>query len=104
MDRLSYTIVAVLDLGTTDSGYAFAFTSELTLDKLKVYLNPLWDDGRSPCMSHKTPTCILLDKNKELKAFGYEAENIFAELCMDAEQDKYYFFRGFYTKKVSHLI
>ncbi|VDI32942.1 Hypothetical predicted protein [Mytilus galloprovincialis] len=100
MDRLSYKIVAVLDLGTTNSGFGFAFTSELGFrsDKLKVHVNQGWNDGRGNFL-FKTPTCILLDKNKELEAFGYDAEDMFADLCIDAKQDKYYFFRGFYTNK-----
>jgi hypothetical protein len=30
----------------------------------------------------KTPTCLLLDKEKKFVAFGYEAENQYAELVI----------------------
>jgi hypothetical protein len=49
-------------------------------------------------MSLKTPTCLLLDNNKKFVSFGFEAENEYANLAMDGEQDKYYYFYRFKMK------
>jgi hypothetical protein len=37
----------------------------------------------------------LLNKKKQFEAFGYDAENRYAELIMEEEQDDYYFFDRF---------
>jgi hypothetical protein len=37
----------------------------------------------------------LLDKEKKFVAFGYDAENQYADLVMDKKYDDYYFFHGF---------
>lgn len=103
MDRSNYTTVAALDLGNTNSGYAFSLKSEFKIDPLKIQVNRVWNAGGRQLLSFKTPTCVLLNKNKELKTFGYEAENEFADICIDGDQNDYYFFRGFYDKKVLHL-
>lgn len=100
MDGLNYTAVAALDLGTKNSGYAFSLKSS----PLNIRVNECWDDGSRHSVSFKTPTCVLLDKNKEFKAFGFDAENEFADICLDEEKDDYYFFRGFYMQKVLPLI
>jgi hypothetical protein len=48
----------------------------------------------------------LLDKEKKFVAFGYEAENQYAELVMEKEHDDYYFFHRFkmnlHNNKVFH--
>jgi hypothetical protein len=31
----------------------------------------------------KTPTCLLLDKEKKFVAFGYDAENQYTDLVME---------------------
>lgn len=104
VESSNYTIVAVLDLGTTNSGYAFSLQSDFEIDPLKIHINQVWATGSRRLQSLKTPTCVLLDKNKELKAFGYDAENEFAYISKGEKQDDYYFFRRFYTKKVIRLI
>jgi hypothetical protein len=37
----------------------------------------------------------LLDKEKKFVAFGYDAENQYADLVMDKKHDDYYFFHRF---------
>lgn len=104
MDSSNYAIVAALDLGFTDSGYAFSFKSEFKIDPLNIYASVDWKAKPRKLLTHKIPTCVLLDKDKELKAFGYDAENEFAEISFCEEQNNYYFFREFYTKKVFPLV
>lgn len=107
MDRSNYTIVAALDIGLTDSGYAFSLKSDFIIDPLKIHANECWkakDCMFSRLLSLKTPTCVLLDEDKELIEFGYAAENAFADILLREEENNYYFFSGFYTKKVFPLL
>jgi len=49
----------------------------------------------------------LLNKEKQFVDFGFDAENKYADLVMDGEQDDYYFFYRFtmslYNNEVFHL-
>jgi hypothetical protein len=45
-----------------------------------------WNAGARALSSIKTPTCLLLDKEKKFVAFGYEAENQYADLVMESKQ------------------
>lgn len=90
-DRL---MTAAIDFGTTYSGYCFSFRHEFENDPLKVSANT-WTAGTAGLVSLKTPTTVLLDSNQELVAFGYEAEDRYAELAEDEEHAEYYYFRRF---------
>jgi len=87
-------MVAALDFGTTYSGYAFSMRHEFETEPLKIHSN-IWNVGARTLSSMKTPTCLLLDKEKKCVAFGYDAENKYANLVMDKEHDDYYFFHRF---------
>lgn len=99
-DRL---LVAAIDFGTTYSGYAFSFLAEYEEDPLKIQLNQSWIAGTGALISEKTASCILLDPDKKLVAFGYQAEEDYIQLVEDSEEDdnddriyeKYYYFRRF---------
>lgn len=94
---------AAIDFGTTYSGYAFSFTVPTdNLADIKIYANQKWYAGNpESCISLKTPTCILLKKEKDkdntiqIKAFGYEAENQYSEIALGGDADDYYFFYRF---------
>jgi hypothetical protein len=94
-DMRKHLMVAALDFGTTYSGYAFSMRSEFKTDPLKIHSNQTWNAGARALSSIKTPTCLLLDKEKKFVAFGYEAENQYADLVMDKKHDDYYFFHRF---------
>jgi hypothetical protein len=70
-----YLMVAAIDFGTTYSGYAFSTISNFKLDPLKIHANQAWNAGGRQLLSLKTPTCLLLDGQKQIVSFGYEAEN-----------------------------
>ena len=91
-------LVAAIDFGTTYSGYAFSLKHDYQKDPLKIHVNQAWNAGGRQLMSLKTPTCLLLDNNKKFVSFGYEAENKYADLAMDGEQNKYYYFYSFKMK------
>ncbi|CAG2210388.1 unnamed protein product [Mytilus edulis] len=91
-------LVAGIAIGTTYSGDAFSTRDTYKIDPLKIHANPIWKaDGRS-YLSLKIPTCLLLNTNKEFDSFGYEAENKYAELVMNGQQDDYYYFHRFQMK------
>jgi hypothetical protein len=58
-------------------------------------------------VSTKTSTCLLLDKEKQFVAFGYDAEDRYEQLVMDEEHANYYFFDRFtmslHNNEVFHL-
>lgn len=98
----SHVLVAALDFGTTFSGYAFSFIHEFKTDPLKISQN-IWNTvGLS---SYKTPTCLLLDKDKQFVAFGFDAETIYANEVLDGKKEEYYYFYRFkmnlHSNKVS---
>lgn len=89
------TVVVAIDFGTTYSGYAFSLSSEFLSNK-NDHLNKIvidnWNSG--DLLSEKTPTTLLLDKDKKLVSFGYEAENKYSTMS-EEERDEHYYFRRF---------
>ncbi|VDI52483.1 Hypothetical predicted protein [Mytilus galloprovincialis] len=108
--KRDHLLVAAIDFGTTYSGYAFSMRHEFKTDPLKIHANQAWNSGGRALLSLKTPTCLLLNDKKELDSFGYEAENKYADIVMDDEQDNYYYFHRFKmnlhnNKKItSHMV
>lgn len=86
----SPVMIAAIDFGTTYSGYAFGFKSDLDEDPTQVSCFQ-WH-GTAGIMSLKLPTTVLLNANeeKELVAFGYEAEEMYSG---DEHLDHFYFHR-----------
>lgn len=101
-------MVVAIDFGTTYSGYAFSTRSDFFREPLKIHANQAWNSGKKQLLSLKTPTCLLLGKNKETVAFGYEAEDAYAELVLDNKHKNYYYFDKFkmrlYENKVYKFI
>ncbi|XP_076111510.1 heat shock 70 kDa protein 12A-like [Mytilus galloprovincialis] len=90
-----YILVAALDFGTAYSGYAFSMRGNFKTDPLKIHSNQAWNAGGRQLLSLKTPTCLLLNPEKQFDAFGYEAENKYSDLVMDDDHSDYFFFRRF---------
>lgn len=89
-----YSLVCAIDFGTTFSGFAYAPKVEYQYDPLNISV-PTWDAPSSVQISYKTPTTLLLDKDKNFVAFGYEAENTYAELAEDELNEDYFYIRRF---------
>ncbi|XP_052703243.1 heat shock 70 kDa protein 12A-like isoform X2 [Crassostrea angulata] len=89
-----HIVVVAIDFGTTYSGYAYSFRSDFIkyeTDHLnKIHINN-WNCG--DLMSEKTPTTLLLDKNKEFVSFGYAAENDYSSMTEEKRKEHYYFRR-----------
>ncbi|KAK3605681.1 hypothetical protein CHS0354_013478 [Potamilus streckersoni] len=93
-------VVAAIDIGTSYSGYAVQFYEDFKKDPLKIFSPQTWNGGKINLSSLKTPTCLLLNEKQEIEAFGFQAEDRYANLCIDKENDKYYFFRRFKMKLI----
>ena len=87
----AFLLVAAIDFGTAFSGYALSFKS----DPLKIQTNSGWNAGSKQLISHKTPTCVLVNPNKQFDSFGYEAENKYVDLVEEDEHQEWMFFRRF---------
>jgi len=96
-------VVVAIDFGTSASGFAFSFNHKDGSEE--IYMNRAW--GREQGYStFKTPTCLLLNQQREFKKFGYEAAEKYAEL-EDAEDRSFYYFDHFkmmlYGSEVSRM-
>ncbi|KAL3858584.1 hypothetical protein ACJMK2_008856 [Sinanodonta woodiana] len=94
----NHVLVVAIDFGTAYSGYAFQFKHEFDKDPTKISAPQAWNGGKANLMSYKTPTCLLLDKDQKIHSFGFEAEDKYADLCMDKENERWYYFRRFKMK------
>lgn len=82
-----------IEIGPEFSGYEFSSRYDIELG-LRNMSTTTWSDRTMLHMS-KCPTAILLDRNGEKVAFGFEAEKIFCELLQDDKHDSYYYFKHF---------
>lgn len=88
--------VAAIDFGTTYSGYAFSVNQpETELQDIDILFNQVWNSGTAGVASTKTPTCLLLSKDRQVTVFGYEAEEQYADIVMDGQAENFYFFHRF---------
>lgn len=94
-DNRDHLMVAAIDIGTTYSGYAFSFYHDFKIDPLKIQSNPVWKCGSRQFMSNKTPTCLLLTKEREFHSIGFEAVNVYKEALFYKEEDEFYYFDQF---------
>ena len=78
----SYVLVAAIDFGTTFSGYAFSFCTS----QEDICMYSKWGENVA-LQGHKTPTCVLTDKNGVFTDFGYDAESRFADLTDGEDRD-----------------
>lgn len=105
--RYHFCMCVALEFGTTHSGYAFSMKDNFKQNPLNMFCNQHWKAGDAWILSFKTPTCLLLDKEQQFVAFGFDAQIRYAELVMDEEQDDYYFFDRFtmslHNNKVFHI-
>ncbi|XP_069117052.1 heat shock 70 kDa protein 12A-like [Argopecten irradians] len=87
--------VAAIDFGTTFSGVAYSFVGDYQRTPLQMEAKVWQSTKGAGVMSHKTPTCLLLNSNKTFEAFGYEAQDLYAELAEDNSHYGYRYFKNF---------
>ena len=85
----TFLISAAIDFGTAYSGYAFSLKN----DPSKIYMNKGWNADK--LISFKTPTCVLLNPQKQFDSFGYEAENKYVDLAENENHKGWLLFRRF---------
>ncbi|XP_060559105.1 heat shock 70 kDa protein 12A-like [Ruditapes philippinarum] len=86
-------MVAAIDFGTTFSGWAFSFDHDYKSDPTKISCKQ-WNSGKN--ISMKAPTTVLIQPDGHtLEAFGYEAEDRYAELADEEEHRTYFYFQRF---------
>ena len=68
---VTFIAVVAIDLGTTFSGFAFAFNNKE--GEKSIHMNKEWgsDQGYS---TMKTPTCLLLNPDQSFNSCGYVAK------------------------------
>ena len=86
--------MVAIDIGLTNSGYAFSFREEYNKDPQKLSTS-VWPAEKS--VSNKAPTCVLFGKDNMFNSFGFEAEEIYSVLDAEEKQENWYFFRNFLT-------
>lgn len=90
--RRNHTVVVAIDFGTTYSGYAYSFRNDFLKDKSRLLtVTENWNSGE--LLSDKTPTTLLLDKDKNFVDFGYEAETKYGTMSEEERKEHYYFRR-----------
>lgn len=94
-------MVAAIDFGTTFSGYAFSFRHDYEADKLKISTN-LWPHNSG--LSTKAPSAVLIGPDRQVVAFGYDAQKKYADILETDNGAEYMFFQKFkmilYTTEV----
>ena len=87
LERDKYDVVVAIDFGTSFSGFAFSFNHQDGSED--IYMNKTWGTAQG-YSTFKTPTCILLNPEKEFHKFGFEAAEKYAEL-EDAVSEKLFY-------------
>ncbi|XP_076117720.1 heat shock 70 kDa protein 12A-like [Mytilus galloprovincialis] len=85
-------LVAAIDFGTTFSGYAFSFRHDYEADKLKISTN-LWPHNSG--LSTKAPSAVLIGPDRQVVAFGYDAQKKYADILETDNGAEYMFFQKF---------
>ena len=86
-----------IDIGSSESGYSFAFKQEYAENPTRAYCNHNWYSPQR-FLSPKTTTCILFNEHKDFNSFGYEAEDRYSELSLDGDHSKWFMFSKFMLK------
>lgn len=87
-EKADKLMVMAIDFGTTFSGYAYSF-----LSNKKDILTNYWQKTQI-----KTPTIVLMDKQKKFHSFGQEAKENYIALIKKREHQQWYYFENFKMK------
>ncbi|XP_056008287.1 heat shock 70 kDa protein 12A-like isoform X2 [Ostrea edulis] len=90
-------IVAAVDFGTAYSGYCFSANRDYHKNPLEITSRTWKYFHWMKAYSNKIPTTILIDKDKNVKSFGFEAEMEYAEM-EETDHKAYYYFQRFKMK------
>ena len=100
MDLDQKIVSVVIHLGESYSTYSFSFCGDSI-----IYSPRHWSGSQGP-NSHKNPTSVFTRLNEDgthtLKAFGFEAEKLYAQ--KSEEEHKMCLFRGFGMSALVHSV
>ena len=82
-----FKVVAAIDIGTANTGFAFALVNDETQIRTGTFRNMLEQD--------RVPTMLLLDPNKEFHSLDDEALEKFTNIESEKKQKNWFFFRLF---------
>ncbi|KAL1122992.1 hypothetical protein AAG570_003316 [Ranatra chinensis] len=86
--RENYDVVVAIDLGTTYSGYAFAYTNN-TNDK-QIHMMRQTEGGDRGLNNQKVPTVLLLTPEEKFHSFGFAARDAYHDL--DSHEAKHWLY------------
>lgn len=86
------TFVAAIDFGTCNTKMAFAYRPQAQRGTPKIYPMDAWESASGRDVM--APTSILTDRNGEVKAYGYHAEQSFRQLDK-SEVNRFLLFKDF---------
>ncbi|KAH3835082.1 heat shock 70 kDa protein 12A-like isoform X4 [Dreissena polymorpha] len=91
-------IVAAIDFGTCCTGFVISYMADYKKKKENVITHH-WHSGGA-LSKEKTPTVLLLHKDLSFKSFGYDAEDDFADIATDPDENikNWHYFRYFKMK------
>lgn len=99
----NWDIIVAIDIGTSYSGYAY---SDIKNNEDMINLNE-WIGSYGYDKTAKAPSVVLLNEDRSLNSFGYEAERNYAKKVNDKTHLKKYRFRNFkmklYHEKVNNF-
>lgn len=85
------------DIGTTFTGYAYSSAKEYEEDLLNIHFNEEWMSGHANLHTFKVPSVALVQQDKSLHSYGYEAERKYIQVLDAKQQATWYFFKRFKT-------
>jgi len=97
-DEKNLPIVAAIDFGTSNSGFAFAFRSECSNSRVGEIHRSKWQGTTGSWANGKAPTTALFDEDMKLHSFGFEAQEEYAKLTEAKKHKGWHYFRNFKLK------
>lgn len=93
---VKYTAVVAIDFGTTYSGYAYAFTSDINrqVHVMNHRLNNAVIGAGQGQSLQKQPTVLLLKSSGQFHSFGYEAQQYYHDID-EYETEQWLYFEKF---------
>lgn len=97
--RKRMLVAVAIDVGTSSSGYAYVFRGDYIDDLPRIRAKHFNMEAGliDKEVSLKSPTCMLLNPEREFLAFGYRAEDMYSDLVLKGNHSDYYFFKEFKT-------
>lgn len=87
LEKQSMSVIAAIDFGTSRSGYAYAFSADQEIIRQNHW-------AEQPCPYPKTLTHLLYSPDRNVVAWGWEAQKMMIN-TQAAFENKYYFFDKF---------